>query len=261
MKRKFFILSFVFVFKILFVSAQSQVVASSPTLQDEYAKKSGSLRFSSSTLNLGRIANNVIRKDTIRIFNSASRPVTMTLGGKSPEHLQLDLSTASLEPGREGWLAISFDAAVKKDYGFVMDRISLITNDSIQPTKFLNLTATIFQFFPPMSAEDSAMVQKARVPELSFNYGGIRQGEKRSHDFVIYNDGKKDLLIYKAKSSCGCIHTALSKTTIAPGDSALIKIDFDSFGKEGKDSRSVSVYLNDPAMPELKLEMAGEIFK
>lgn len=261
MKRKFFILSFVFVFKILFVSAQSQVVASNPTLQDKYAKKSGSLRFSSSTLNLGRIANNVIRKDTIRIFNSASRPVTMTLGGKSPEHLQLDLSTASLEPGREGWLAISFDAAAKKDYGFVMDRISLITNDSIQPTKFLNLTATIYQFFPPMSTEDSAMVQKARVPELSFNYGGIRQGEKRSHDFVIYNDGKKDLLIYKAKSSCGCIHTALSKTTIAPGDSALVKIEFDSFGKEGKDSRSISVYLNDPAMPEIKLEMAGEIFK
>lgn len=261
MERKFLILASVFVFKILFASAQNQVVASSPTLQDKYAKKSGSLRFSSSTLNLGRIANNSVRKDTIRIYNSASRPITLTLGGKSPEHLQLALSQSSLEPGREAWLAISFDAAAKKDYGFVMDRISLITNDSIQPTKFLNLTATIFQFFPPMSAEDSASVQKARVPELSFNYGGIRQGEKRSHDFVIYNDGKKDLLIYKAKSSCGCIHTALSKTIIAPGDSAFVKIDFDSFGKEGKDSRSISVYLNDPAMPEIKLEMVGEIFK
>ena len=261
MKR---ILSILFFSVFLFFGnayAQNSVVASPGTLQDKYAKRSGSLRFSTTTLNLGKLANNQIRKDTIRIFNIASRPVTISVSGKIPPHIQVSPGQNSIDPGTEGWIAISYDAGLKNDFGFVLDRIAFSTNDSIQAVKYINITATLFENFPVMTAEDSAMVQKARVPELTFNYGTISQGEKKFHEFVVYNDGKRDLTLHKAKSNCGCIQTTLSKNVIAAGDSAIVRVDFDSFGKEGKDSRKVNVYMNDPAMPEIKLEMVGEILK
>ncbi|HRH65849.1 MAG TPA: DUF1573 domain-containing protein, partial [Bacteroidia bacterium] len=236
-------------------------VSSSPTLQDKYSKRSGSLRFSATTLNLGRLAGNETRKDTILIFNTASRPVTIAADSKMPACIELSIGHASIEPGTESWIAISYNAVVKNDFGFVLDRILLTTNDSIQPQKYINISATIHEYFPPLNTDDSALVQRARIPELNFNYGTLVQGEKVSHDFKIFNDGTRDLLIHKAKSNCGCIHTTLSKQVIAAGDSAFVRVDFDSFGKEGKDNRTIDLYLNDPARPEVKLEIAGEIRK
>ena len=77
----------------------------------------------------------------------------------------------------------------------------------------------------------------------------------------MHNDGKKDLLIHKAKTSCSCLKTNISKITVAAGDSSIVKVDFDSFGKEGKDSRKVDVYLNDYLNPDVSIEIKGEVFK
>lgn len=237
----------------------AQVAA--PLLKDKFGKRNGNLRFSSITLAFGKIKSNEVRTDTLHLFNAGERSMTLSLGSKIPGHLQVVLGQASLEPNAEGWMAVTFDAARKNDFGFVFDRFLLLTNDSIQPSKALNVSATISEYFPVMSAEDSSTVQKSRVSEMYFDYGRIHQGDKASHNFVIYNDGKRDLQIHKVKSNCGCIRSTISKSVVPPSDSSVVQIEFDSFGKEGKDSRKVNVYLNDPAQPELKLEIKGEVFK
>jgi hypothetical protein len=111
------------------------------------------------------------------------------------------------------------------------------------------------------NAEDSSQAPKARWSEANYDYGQIKQGDKISHQFVVYNDGKKDLLIHKAKTSCSCLKTNISKNTVAAGDSSIVKVDFDSFGKEGKDSRKVNVYLNDYVRPDVTIEVKGEVSK
>lgn len=254
----FFLASLLYSYSSL---AQSYFGSSAPTLQDKFPKRIGSLRFSATTLNLGRIGNNEVKKDTVRIYNTASRAITLSFNGKIPGHMQVNSSTTSLEAGGEAWIAIVYNGGLKNDFGFVLDRISISTNDSVQSVKFINITATIYEVFSVLSSEDSMLVQKARVPETAFNYGTIQNGEKRSHDFVVYNDGKRELKLHKAKSSCGCIQTVISKNAVAAGDSAYVRVMFDSFGKEGTDSRKISLYTNDPSQPEIKLEMNGLIIK
>lgn len=112
-----------------------------------------------------------------------------------------------------------------------------------------------------MTADDSANMQKARWIETSYDYGRIKQGNKVTHNFSISNDGKRNLYIRKTKSSCGCLKTSATTDTIAPGATGYITIEFDSYNKEGKDSRKMNVFLNDPASPEIILEMKGEIEK
>ncbi|CAN5654091.1 hypothetical protein BH11BAC1_BH11BAC1_30330 [soil metagenome] len=149
----------------------------------------------------------------------------------------------------------------KNDFGFVIDRFELNTNDTVQPKKLISVSANILEFFAPMTGDDSANIQKAKWIETTYDYGRIKQGSKITHNFSLTNSGKRDLYIRKTKSSCGCLKTSATSDTIAAGMTGYITIEFDSYNKEGKDSRKMNVFLNDPEKPEVVLELKGEIEK
>jgi hypothetical protein len=241
-------------------SAQSVIVNSNPTMNDRFSKRSGSLRLSTTLMKIGRIKNNASKTDTIRIYNDGARNMTLSLG-KLPSHLEVHLGTSSLTPKTESWIAIAYNAPLKNDYGFVIDRFELVTNDSVQPKKIISVSANIQEYFSPMTADDSLNIQKAILSVTSFDYGKIKQGSKPSFVFVITNEGKRDVLIRKIKSNCTCMKVNASKDTIPPGGNSQVSLEFDSSNKLGKDSRKVNVFLNDPARPEVVLEMKGEIQK
>jgi len=238
--------------------AQNNIVSSEGTLKDKFSKKLGNLMFSVTTLKYGRMKNNSSKADTIRIFNSGSKPINLSVG-KVPDHLKVNLKAPVIEPKMESWMTVSFDGVKKNDYGFVLDRFDIITNDSVLPRKNITVTATLEEAFNTMNGEDSLSAPRARWNETAFDFGSIRQGEKVNHDFVVHNDGKKDLLFHKAKTTCGCLKTTFSKMSVAGGDSCLVKVEFDSFGKEGKESRKLEVFLNDYQKPNVPIEIKGEV--
>lgn len=240
--------------------AQKTIISSEGTLHDKFSKKLGSLMFSASALKMGRIKNNVSKTDTIKFFNAGNKTLNLSLG-KIPSHLSVKLKSPTIEANTESWIEVAYDAAKKNDYGFVLDRFELITNDSVQPKKVLTVTATLEEYFPVMTAEDSTLAPVAHWSETVFDYGKIKQGDKVTHEFVVHNNGKKDLIIHKSKTSCVCLKTTISKNTVAAGDSSMVKVEFDSFGKEGKDSRKLDVYLNDYQKSAVTIEMKGEVYK
>jgi hypothetical protein len=260
MIKKYFVLIILTVVTVHLAMSQGTLVSAGGTLKDRFSKKAGNLMFSATTLKLGRIKNNSAKTDTIKVYNSGNSTITLSLE-KVPAHMTVNLQSASLAPNSETLITVMFDAAKKNDYGFVLDRFDLATNDAEQPKKPLSVTATIEESFLLATADDSLQAPKARWSESNYDYGRVKQGDKISHEFVVRNDGKKDLLIHKAKTSCSCLKTNISKTTVAAGDSSIVKVDFDSFGKEGRDSRKVDVYLNDYLNPDVSIEIKGEVSK
>jgi len=240
--------------------AQKTLVSSEGTLKDKFSKKLGSLMLSATALKFGRLKTNTTKMDTIRIFNSGNKPMSLSVA-KVPDHLKVNLKSPVIEANAESWITVAFDASKKNDFGFVLDRFDLVTNDSAMAKKIISITATLEEAFPVMTADDSLQAPRARWNETTFDFGSIRQGDKIHHDFVIQNDGKKDLVIHKTKSACGCIKTSFSKMTIAAGESALVKVEYDSFGKEGKESRKLDVFLNDYIKPSVTIEMKGDVTK
>ena len=240
---------------------QSNLVHSEGTLEDRFPKRIGDMRFSETTHHLGVVFNNEDRVDTIRTYNSSDRAISISGTMKIPTHMKLDIQPLKLSPKEEGMMIISYSAAERKEFGFVFDRILLQTDDPLQPEKNINITATIKEYFPPLDPADSALVQKARVPEKIYNFGRIQQGEKSLHDFLIINDGQAELLVHHSKTTCGCIRTSFSKNIVAPGDSSIVTVEFDSFGKEGENSQEVTVYVNDRSQPEIRFSINGEVWK
>ena len=82
--------------------------------------------------------------------------------------------------------------------------------------------------------------------EKVYNFGTIQQGDKVSHFFTFKNTGKYNLIISRAIGSCGCTIPEYPKTPILPGKSAKMKVSFNSKGKSGKQTKTVSVYANVP---------------
>jgi hypothetical protein len=88
-----------------------------------------------------------------------------------------------------------------------------------------------------------------KVPEMSFeskehDFGTITQGDKVTHDFKFTNSGEGDLVISKAKGSCGCTVPEYPKEAIKPGESGTIKVSFNSAGKRGETEKTVTLFCN-----------------
>ena len=99
----------------------------------------------------------------------------------------------------------------------------------------------------PITAEKDK--QTVPLPELSFdklrhNFGKINQGESVSHQFVFTNTGQAELIINNAKGSCGCTVPKWPRKPIAPGESEEIKVTFNSAGKSGKQSKTITLVTN-----------------
>ncbi|MCU0348678.1 MAG: DUF1573 domain-containing protein [Saprospiraceae bacterium] len=80
--------------------------------------------------------------------------------------------------------------------------------------------------------------------ETEFNFGKVKAGEKVQHEYVFKNTGKEPLVISNAKGSCGCTVPEWPKEPIAPGGSGKIKVEFDSKGKSGPQTKQVTITAN-----------------
>jgi hypothetical protein len=89
---------------------------------------------------------------------------------------------------------------------------------------------------------------------MTFDFGVVTEGDIVTHDFHFTNTGPNPLVFTDAKGSCGCTTAELPGRAIAPGESAVIKVRFDSSNKKGQRNQKVTLTANtDPAQTFLYL--------
>ena len=87
-------------------------------------------------------------------------------------------------------------------------------------------------------------IAKVEFDKEVHDFGTIKEGEIVVTEFIVKNVGDSDLLIHEAKGSCGCTVPQPPKEPIKPGDSAPIKVSFDSKGKPGSQEKTVTLTTN-----------------
>lgn len=85
---------------------------------------------------------------------------------------------------------------------------------------------------------------KVQLDKEIHDFGTIVEGVVAETEFIVTNTGESDLLIVDAKGSCGCTVPKPPKDPIKPGDSAPIKVSFDSKGKPGAQEKTVTLTTN-----------------
>lgn len=95
----------------------------------------------------------------------------------------------------------------------------------------------------------SGNTTQAAMPEFAFektahDFGKVIQGERVTYSFRFTNSGNADLVIANISASCGCTATDYPKIPIKPGETNAIKLTFDSGGRSGFQSKTVTVAAN-----------------
>jgi len=108
------------------------------------------------------------------------------------------------------------------------------------------------------AAGDGQMVQpevpagpttKMTFKYLEYDFGSVKDGEVVRHDYEFTNTGTEPLIIADAKASCGCTVPQWPKEPIQPGGSGKIRVEFDSKGKPGPQSKRVTITANTDPSP------------
>lgn len=78
----------------------------------------------------------------------------------------------------------------------------------------------------------------------SHDFGNIKEGTMATHEFIFKNTGTEPLVLSDVHPSCGCTTPEWPKEPIAPGASATIKAIFNSNGRPGAFTKSITVTSN-----------------
>ncbi len=99
-----------------------------------------------------------------------------------------------------------------------------------------------------------------KLPKIQFekdaaglDFGDLTEGQVVEHTFKFKNEGEFPLIINNVTASCGCTIPQWPHDPIGPNEQNAIKVRFNTKGKRGPQSKTVTVYANtDPAYSEIK---------
>lgn len=91
---------------------------------------------------------------------------------------------------------------------------------------------------------------KITFEESVFEFGEITQGDRVEHTFNYTNTGTVPLIISNVKTTCGCTAPDWSREALAPGESQVMTIKFNSAGKMGMQNKVITISSNAVNNPE-----------
>ncbi|MBX9877527.1 MAG: DUF1573 domain-containing protein [Candidatus Obscuribacterales bacterium] len=109
----------------------------------------------------------------------------------------------------------------------------------------------------PSKAEEASVSDRPLIDfaERAFDLGEVKEGTEVHHTFTVTNRGGKTLTIDRVSSSCGCTVPSMKIKNIEPGASAPLEVMMDTAMKQGKVTKDIEVYSNDPKSPKSIIQL------
>lgn len=85
----------------------------------------------------------------------------------------------------------------------------------------------------------------------SHDFGTVPEGTQATYEFKFTNTGKEPLIISNVQASCGCTTPKWSNEPIAPGKTGTITASYNSSGRPGPFTKSITVTSNAKSSPKV----------
>ncbi len=110
------------------------------------------------------------------------------------------------------------------------------------------MTLFVASFSVKAQEETTAPAPTGLEPEITFeklehDYGNILKGDNGTCQFKFTNTGKSDLVLTNVRSSCGCTVPSWPKEPVAPGESSVITVKYNTM-RIGIISKTITVESN-----------------
>ncbi|MEM0992746.1 MAG: DUF1573 domain-containing protein [Bacteroidota bacterium] len=128
--------------------------------------------------------------------------------------------------------------------------VTAITPTATQPAANANTPAQ-----PTQPAAPAGPTTTMSFDEMVYDFGTVSAGEKVRHVYTFKNTGNEPLVISNARGSCGCTVPQWPQEAIAPGDDGEIVVEYNSKGKSGNETKTVTITANtEPAVTKLTIK-------
>ena len=91
------------------------------------------------------------------------------------------------------------------------------------------------------------------------DYGNVEYASNGEREFVIKNIGDAPLIITKTKGSCGCTVPTKPTEPILPGETAVMKVKYDTKRANQAFSKSITVTSNAVNFPSKVVKIKGKV--
>jgi hypothetical protein len=99
---------------------------------------------------------------------------------------------------------------------------------------------------------------KITFKEYEHNFGKVAEGQKIGYIFTFKNEGSGSLVIASATTSCGCTVPKYDSKPIPPGGNGDLEVVFDTSGRNGIQTKTITVKSN-ASTPVVLLKIIAEV--
>lgn len=247
---------------IIFI--KGNVIKRPPTKYEVAGYKSGrgEVRVKESTIRF-QVKNTGSHIDTFRIRSFYDNGRATTLNMELPEYIQeVGRSFGQTLPADyEGYIVLKYDATKRNAWGNLKDRAVIITDDTIEPRKYLYFNVNIVEDFSKMSQKELEKAPKISFDKTVFHFDTIVQNSSVTEIIKITNNGKTPLIIRKIESSLPALTYKMAAMEIAPGQSVNLELTFKAQNRRGKQNATIEVISNAPNNPSQIINMNGMVIQ
>jgi hypothetical protein len=218
------------------------------------------IRFESNHMAFTNVKKTEKKIRVMQLINTSTAPVKVEFDALPP-HLMLKANPETLKPGQKGLVEGSYDATLNQGWGNVSDMVKVKLNGVVQENVYYYVSANLVEDFSSLSKEDLANSPEFKVASATVELGKIKGSTQNDVEFKFTNTGKRDLIIRHIRSTCGCtaVQQGNQGVGIKPGESSSIKATFNSGSYNGKVTKAIYVYTNDPKNSEIVLMLNADV--
>jgi hypothetical protein len=94
--------------------------------------------------------------------------------------------------------------------------------------------------------------------EYEHDFGKVTEGEKVAYTFNFNNQGTAGLFLTAVRTTCGCTVPKYERKPVPPGKDGYIEIEFDTSGRNGKQTKIITVESN-AKVPVVLLKITADV--
>ncbi len=100
---------------------------------------------------------------------------------------------------------------------------------------------------------------RVEVDAINYDFGTMQRGATKSHEFIFTNTGEGLLQLTVGATSCKCTVGEVDDTSLAPGESTPVKLEWVAKTGVGDFSQTATIRTNDPRNSMLTLTVSGVV--
>lgn len=223
-----------------------------------FAHNMGGLSLDKINHSIGTLNSN--EEKTIEVMVKNVSPNKITFTGRYDKEMMFEVTPGKTEiiPGEKTTIKIRIMGDKFITPGTFSKQVVIYTDEAENPGKSIQINGSLNKVY--------SQAELDRLPNIEFELteydgGTVIDGEKVIYAYKFKNTGLDDLVIESVKASCGCTATAPKDMVIAGGQTSEIVATFDSRGRSGAQTKTITVRSNDPDSPTIVLRLKAEVEK